>query len=71
MDYAEETIYSGKYSIASRFLYGGIFSGAIVLPTNFIKIILTLIFPPLGTLLEIIGKYILNELDYLSSYFRI
>jgi uncharacterized membrane protein YqaE (UPF0057 family) len=66
MDVAEEDIQNGKYNLVSKFLYGGIMSGVIVLPTNFIKIIITLIFPPLGTLLEIVSKYLYNEFPYIT-----
>ena len=66
MDYAEQRIQSGNYNLVSKFLYGGVFSGAIVIPTNFLKIILTLIFPPLGTILEIVGEYLLNEFPYIT-----
>jgi uncharacterized membrane protein YqaE (UPF0057 family) len=66
MDVAEQDIQEGKYNIVSKFLYGGVFSGAIVIPTNFIKIILSLIFPPLGTILEIVGKYLYNEFPYIT-----
>ena len=66
MDYAEQRIQDGKYNLVSKFLYGGIFSGAIILPTNLIKILLTLIFPPLGTILEIVSKYLLNQFPYIT-----
>ena len=66
MDAAEYDIYNGKYNIISRVLYGGIFSGGILLPTNFFKIILTLIFPPLGTILEIIGEFLIDEFPYIT-----
>jgi hypothetical protein len=66
MDVAEQDIQNDKYTLVSRFLYGGLFSGAVVVPTNFIKIILTLIFPPLGTILEIIGNALLNEFPYIT-----
>lgn len=66
MDVAEQDIQNGKYNLVSRVLYGGILSGAVVLPTNFLKIILTLIFPPLGTLLEIVSEYLLNEFPYIT-----
>ena len=66
MDVAEEDIQNGKYNLVSKFLYGGVMSGVIVLPTNFIKIIVSLIFPPLGTLLEIVGKYLYNEFPYIT-----
>jgi len=66
LDVAEQDIQNGKYTLISRILYGGIFSGALVIPTNFIKIILTLIFPPLGTILEIIGNELLNKFPYIT-----
>jgi uncharacterized membrane protein YqaE (UPF0057 family) len=66
MDSAEIDIQTGEYNLVSRILYGGICSGAIVIPTNFIKVILTLIFPPLGTILEIIGNGILTEFPYIT-----
>ena len=66
MDSAEIDIRTGNYDLVSRILYGGICSGAIVIPTNFVKVILTLIFPPLGTILEIISEGLLNEFPYIT-----
>ena len=66
MDSAEIDIQTGDYNLVSRILYGGICSGAIVIPTNFIKVILTLIFPPLGTLLEVIGNGLLTKFPYIT-----
>jgi uncharacterized membrane protein YqaE (UPF0057 family) len=65
-DAAEYDIYRGDYSLISRTLYGGLCSGGILLPTNFFKIILTLIFPPLGTILEIIGEFLIDEFPYIT-----
>jgi len=66
MDSAEQDIISGQYNLVSKILYGGICSGAIVIPTNFIKVILTIIFPPLGTILNIIGEELLNGFPYIT-----
>ena len=66
MDAAEQDIANNEYNLVSKILYGGIFSGAIVIPTNFIKIILSLIFPPLGTILNIIGDELFNEFPYIN-----
>jgi len=66
MDVAEQDIVQGKYNLVSKVLYGGIASGALVIPTNFVKIILTLIFPPLGTILEIIGNELLDKFPYIT-----
>jgi len=66
MDVAEQDIQKGKYNLVSQVLYGGLASGALVLPTNFIKIILSLIFPPLGTIFEIIEDKLLNKFPYIT-----
>jgi uncharacterized membrane protein YqaE (UPF0057 family) len=66
MDSAELDIQSGDYNLVSRILYGGLCSGAIVIPTNFIKVILTLIFPPLGTILQVIGNGLLTKFPYIT-----
>jgi len=66
MDAAEQDIYNGEYNLVSKILYGGVFSGAIVIPTNFVKIILSIIFPPLGTLLNIIADELFDEFPYIS-----
>ena len=65
-DAAELDIYSDKYNLLDRFLYGGLLSGAIVLPTNLFKILFTIIFPPLGTILNIIDKYILATFPWIT-----
>ena len=66
MDTVEQDIQNGHYNLVSKILYGGICSGAIVIPSNFVKVILTLIFPPLGTLLEIISAGLINEFPYIT-----
>jgi len=65
-DVAETDIYSGEYKFLDRILYGGLCSGAIVIPTNFIKIIFTIIFPPLGTILNIIENEILETFPWIT-----
>ena len=66
MDSVEEDIQKGEYNLVSKILYGGICSGVIIIPSNFVKVILTLIFPPLGTLLEIIWGELINEFPYIT-----
>ena len=66
MDAAEQDIANNEYNLVSKILYGGIFSGAIVIPTNFLKIILSLIFPPLGTIYNIIGDKLLDDFPYIN-----
>jgi hypothetical protein len=65
-DYAENKIFSNTYTLFDRTLYGGIGHGVIILPTNFFRIIFTVIFPPIGELLSIIGDKLLNEFPYIT-----
>ena len=44
------------YTLFDKILYGGLGYGHYSLPTNIFKIILTVIFPPLGILITNIGK---------------
>ena len=65
-DYAENKIYNDNYALFDRILYGGIGYGTIVIPLNFFKIIFTLIFPPIGEILSIIGDELLNNFPYIT-----
>jgi uncharacterized membrane protein YqaE (UPF0057 family) len=65
-DAAEYDIYTDNYNLVDRVLYGGMMSGAIVIPTNFFKIIFSIIFPPIGTLLDIIEDEILASFPWIT-----
>ena len=65
-DYAEDKINNDKYLLFDRILYGGIGYGTIIIPTNFIKIVFTLIFPPIGEILSIIGDALLDNFPYIT-----
>ena len=65
-DYAENKIFTNKYDIFDRILYGGMGHGTITIPINFIKIIFTLIFPPIGEILNIIGDKLLTKWPYIT-----
>ena len=45
-----------EYSLFDKIMYGGVGYGYFCMPTNIFKIIATVIFPPLGILIENIGK---------------
>ena len=66
MDYAEIKIASGKYNLFDRIMYGGLGHGVIIIPTNFFRIIFTLIFPPIGEILNAIGDFIIDEFPYIT-----
>jgi uncharacterized membrane protein YqaE (UPF0057 family) len=51
-DVVEDDILNDNYTFFQRILYGGVSSGILIIPTHFFKILITLIFPPLG---EIFG----------------
>ena len=65
-DYAENKILTDTYGLFERVLYGGMGYGTLVIPINFIKIILTLIFPPIGEILNIIGDKLLTKFPYIT-----
>ena len=65
-DFLENDINSGDYTLFERVMYGGMGYGVIVIPTNFVKIICTIIFPPIGEILNIIGSYLLNHFPYIT-----
>ena len=65
-DSVENRIYADKYDLFDRALYGGIGHGVIVIPTHIFKIIFTIIFPPIGEILNIIEDYVLGEFPYIT-----
>jgi hypothetical protein len=65
-DYAENKIYRNNYTLFDKVLYGGIGHGVIIIPTNIFKVIFTIIFPPLGEILNIIGEKLLDEFPYIT-----
>jgi hypothetical protein len=48
MDVVENDIQSDNYTLFQRILYGGVSHGVVVIPTHFFKILITLLFPPIG-----------------------
>lgn len=48
----EKKIDDMEWTLFDRFLYGGLGHGYFCLPTNLIRIILTVIFPPIATILK-------------------
>jgi len=65
-DYVENKIYSNDYDLFDKSLYGGIGHGIVVIPTNLFKILITVIFPPLGEMLEIVNDFLLDEFPYIT-----
>lgn len=49
-------IRNNEYTLFDKAMYGGIGYGNFCMPTNFFKIIATVLFPPIGILIENVGK---------------
>jgi hypothetical protein len=65
-DYVENLIYTDTYRIFDRALYGGVGHGIITVPTYVFKVLFSVIFPPIGQILDIIENYILDEFPYIT-----
>ena len=65
-DFVENKIFADQYTFFDRTLYGGVGHGVIVIPTHMIKIILTIIFPPIGILLHIVEDDLLGAFPYIT-----
>lgn len=65
-DFVENKIFSDKYDLFDRALYGGIGHGVITIPTHIFKIIFTIIFPPIGEILNIVENYLLEQFPYIT-----
>ena len=55
-----------KWTLFDKFMYGGFGYGAFCLPSNFFKIIISVIFPPFGEIVNIIGNDVDQEFPYLN-----
>ena len=55
-----------KWTLFDKVMYGGLGYGAFCLPTNFFKIIITIIFPPLGQLINNVGSSISSNFPYFN-----
>jgi len=65
-DFVENRILSDEYDLFDRALYGGMGHGVIVFPTHVFKLLFTIIFPPIGQILDIVEDYLLNEFPYIT-----
>ena len=53
-----------EYSLFDKIMYGGLGYGYFCMPTNIFKIIATVLFPPIGIIIENVGK-LSNEFPYI------
>jgi len=52
LDNLEKRIDNMEWTLYDRFIYGGLGHGYFCFPTNLVRVIMTVIFPPLGTILS-------------------
>ena len=65
-DAVENRILTNSYDLFDKALYGGLGHGVIVFPTHIFKVIFTIIFPPLGEILNAIEDLIFNKFPYIT-----
>lgn len=51
---------ANDWTLYDKVMYGGLSYGAFCLPSNFFKLIIAILFPPLGEVIDIIGNYIIS-----------
>ena len=65
-DLVENDILNGYYTLFQKILYGGVMHGVVVIPTNWIRLLITLIFPPLGEILNAITEYMIDTFPWIT-----
>ena len=65
-DYVENKIYSDKYSLFDKCMYGGLGHGIIIFPKHLVKIIFSVIFPPIGVLINIVENSLLKSYPFIT-----
>ncbi len=64
LDDKERRIDNGDWSYADKFIYGGLGYGNMCLPSNLFRVIATIIFPPMGIIINYVES--LDVFPYLS-----
>jgi uncharacterized membrane protein YqaE (UPF0057 family) len=65
-DKLENKILDGRYDLFDKVCYGGVCHGITVLPDNLFKVIFSVLFPPIGEILNIVSGYVLDEFPYIT-----
>jgi hypothetical protein len=59
-------IKSDDWTLFDKVMYGGLGYGPTCLPSNFFKLIIAILFPPLGEIINIIGDSISPEMPFIT-----
>jgi hypothetical protein len=68
-DVVENDILRDNYTLFQKMLYGGVSHGIIIIPTHFFKILITLIFPPIGEIfnaLTRVPEFVLDTFPWIT-----
>ena len=65
-DFVENKIFADKYDLFDRALYGGLGHGVFVFPTYMFKVIFSIIFPPIGHIINIDEDFVLDQFPYIT-----
>lgn len=68
-DVVENDILKDNYTLFQKILYGGVSHGVLIIPTHFFKILITLIFPPIGEIFNAITsipEFILDTFPWIT-----
>ena len=65
-DSVENAILNNNYSLFQKVLYGGVSHGVLIIPTHFFKLIITLIFPPLGQIINILSDKLISTFPWIT-----
>ena len=63
---AANNIDANQWTLFDKIMYGGLGYGAFCLPSDFFKVIISIIFPPIGELINIIEDTVSNEFPYFN-----
>jgi len=55
-----------KWTLFDKVMYGGLGYGSFCFPSNFFKVIIAVIFPPLGEVVNIIGNDVTYDMPFLN-----
>jgi hypothetical protein len=68
-DVVENDILRDNYTLFQKMLYGGVSHGVWIIPTHFFKILITLLFPPIGEIFNAITRvpdFILDTFPWIT-----
>ena len=63
---AANQIDASQWTLFDKVMYGGLGYGSFCLPSDFYKVIISIIFPPLGELINIVEDTVSNEFPYFT-----